>query len=314
MNTLLIAGSDCTVGANIALTLSDKYNVVAVSFSQPQDLDGCQNETLARPTNSSVQQLIDEHQPDWILHCGVAGEWTWDQSGDIASATLIDEVRWWSQICEKEDIDFTLMSSDAVFTGPWMFHEEDSDGQCDSQHAQTIRAIEREARAWNPDTLVVRTTAFGWTPESLGEGCIEQIQQLFESGQIHKLHSMRHATPILATELAEIVVKAVEEGLTGIYHVAGAERINPVQFGRRFSELFDMTWPISVAASQFDNGSRSNTYGNGETSLLTKKIRMALCLPMPTITESLTRLREQQFNGFRDRLNAGATNVHRKVA
>jgi len=41
---------------------------------------------------------------------------------------------------------------------------------------------------------------------------------------------MRHSTPILATDFAEILERAYQQKLRGTYHLAGAERINPFRF------------------------------------------------------------------------------------
>lgn len=313
MKKLLIAGSDNTVGSNIALTLSEHFQVITCSTSPTFQIDGCQAETLTRTSRDSIQSIIANHHPDWIIHCGIAGEWSWDQTSPDLSPDMIDEIRWWSQATEQQDIDFTLISSDSVFTGPWMFHEEDSHGLSETNHANIARSIEREALAWNENCLVVRTNAFGWTPGNIKDGAMEQLQLILERGHLDQIHCQRHATPILATELAECLESAVAEKLVGIYHIAGAERVNPIQFARRFSELFDLNWPLRMTGGASDQNPQAS-YGHGETSLMTKKIRKALCVPMPTLTESLDRLREQQFNGYCDRMNAGSEAAHRKVA
>ena len=111
---------------------------------------------------------------------------------------------------------------------------------------------------------------------------------------------------MLATDLAAIIEHAYQERLTGIFHVAGGERINPLEFTKRLSKVFGLTMselPRATVLNECPSG-----FANGESSLHTRKIRRALSISMPMLDDGLQRLFDQQQNGFLNRLN----NEHEK--
>ena len=153
--------------------------------------------------------------------------------------------------------------------------------------------------AAHSEALIIRTNAFGWSPT--GEGLIESLFQQIEGHRIVDQDHIRHATPILASDLADIIERAVAEELTGIYHVAGAERVSPMAFAQRLADQFDLPWLASRRETSLSE--RPAGFGAGESSLQTKKIRKALCVAMPMIAEGLDRLSRQQVDGHRDALH-----------
>ena len=190
-----------------------------------------------------------------------------------------------------------MVSSDSVFTGPWVFHDEESACVCNSREARTIRRAEKAAGQHCPGALIARTNVFGW---SHSDGWIERTVADLETGDSGPFDYQRHATPILATDFAEILERAWAANLEGVFHIAGTERINPNLFVRKLAEEFGLHAPEPVNGNRLVE--RPVGYGCGETSLHTTRIRNALGIPLPTATDGLIRLREQKLNEFSDSL------------
>ena len=184
-----------------------------------------------------------------------------------------------------------------------MFHAENSSSLCSSAAAQAARDVEARVLENCPDALIVRTHAFGWQPGDK-PGWIESLLTKLERGFDTDLDCTRYASPILASDLTEIISAAWTAGLSGIYHVAGAERVNPVQFASRLAEQFHLPIPLTMTMESLI-GCPSG-FGCGETSLQTRKIRRALGLSMPMLGEGLQRLFQQQIDGHRGRLSKRA--------
>jgi len=185
-----------------------------------------------------------------------------------------------------------------------MFHDEEGESHCTTSPATAIRALEGDIARICDDSLIVRTNAYGWSPVA-NAGWLENILALIEARRPVQLDPIRHATPILATDLAEILEKMLTEKLTGTYNVAGAERISPMGFAQRLAGQFNLPWiPARTASVQTEV---PTGFGAGECSLQTRKLRRDLCIPMPLLSESLTRLEAQQINGHREKLAPNAT-------
>ncbi|QGQ24486.1 sugar nucleotide-binding protein [Gimesia benthica] len=301
METVLVIGLDTVAGANIATCLSSRYRVVGLTSATPVSLQGCETHTYQEDDVETTQHWMSVVRPDWVVYCGVAANSSW--SVDPAKFSTKDPVlaaRNWVSAAELHSARFTHISSDAVFTGPWMFHEEDCQGMCESPEAELVRAIEREVSLCN-NTLIIRTNVFGWTPAAYGTGQVEQLVQSLQDGSYSDLDCYRHGTPLLATDLAAIIEHAYQERLTGTFHVAGGERISPLEFVQRLAKQFELTVPLLPRATVMNE--RATGFANGETSLHTRKIRRALSISMPMLDDGLQRLFDQQTNGYLNRLN-----------
>lgn len=307
MDKILVAGVNTVVGANLAEALSTQHPVVAVSFDSVVQLPNCESEPeIPRNKPTAVHDLMKRIQPSRIVLCGAGAHSSWDertrpQPADVAHAKV------WIDAAHAVGSHLTLISSDAVFTGPWMFHAENSHSLCTSDESELLRQIEQHASSTSADALIVRTHAIGWQAGN-HQGWLESMLSQLERGSVGSADFARHGTPMLATDLAEVLKKSWGSGLVGTHHIAGAERISPREFALRLAAHFRLPTPATpIAGSLVD---RTTGFGCGETSLQTRKIRRALGIPLPLLDESLDKLYQQHLNGYRARLT-GQTSASR---
>jgi dTDP-4-dehydrorhamnose reductase len=163
-----------------------------------------------------------------------------------------------------------------------------------------------------PRTLVVRTNVFGWSPLPQAPGLVERLLSQGEDDTALPLDCVRHATPILATDLVEILEQAYGRRLQGVYHIGGAERVNPARFGALLAAQFNCRYTLPAQAAAL--AERRMEFGGGETSLQGRKIRNELDLALPLLREGLGRLYAQSLNGFRDRFEQSSAAVQDMVA
>jgi dTDP-4-dehydrorhamnose reductase len=293
VETILVVGTETVVGANLAAHYAERHDVVAHSCGAPVKIEGCRSVRAHGPET----ELVSASQACHVIYCGPESRSSWEpttEAGLLKSSPTVAAD--WARAAAAAGATFTMISSDACFTGPWIFHEEESTHACQTKAAGRIRAAEQAVDSVCPTALIVRTNAFGWSPT--GSGWIEQILQTIEQRRIVEQDPIRHSTPILATDLADIVERALNESLTGVFHVAGAERVSPMNFAQRLADHFDLPW-LSIRRDE-PVQERAEGFGAAECSLQTKKIRKALCVAMPMLSESLDRLSAQRFNGHRD--------------
>lgn len=309
MNKVLVAGIETVVGGNLAVCLARSQAVAGVSLSEPVSFGGC--EILPNPGSSlaEIRETIDRVKPQRIVYCGEGTTTGWEgQSQPDQSSTKL--ATHWITAAREANTHLTLISSGAIFTGPWMFHSENSQSFCPSPAADHLRQVEATAAESCPDSLIVRTHAFGWLPGGKS-GWLESLIEQLEQGKTDGLDYFRHGSPILASDLTDIISRAWTAGLSGIYHIAGAERANPVQFARRLAHYFQLPTPIPAAEFLID---RPTGFGCGETSLQTRKIRRALHVSLPMLEDGVLRLFQQHSDGFRGRLTGRSLTPASRVA
>ncbi len=300
MDKILVAGVNTVVGANLAEALSARHSVVGVSFDSNVELPTCQVEAETPRKPAGVLELLQRVNPTRIVLCGAGAESSWDASR-LPQPNDVSQAKVWINAAHQAGCHMTLISSDAVFTGPWMFHAENSHSICPSAESELLRQIEQHVADTSADALIVRTHAIGWQSGS-NHGWLESLLMNLERGSIGSVDFARHGTPMLATDLADVLKKSWESGLVGTHHIGGAERVSPREFAMRLADHFRLGKPSTpIAGSLVD---RTSGFGCGETSLQTRKIRRALGIPLPLLDESLDKLYQQHLSGYRARLTS----------
>ncbi|MFV0444328.1 MAG: sugar nucleotide-binding protein [Planctomycetaceae bacterium] len=311
MESFLVVGAETVVGANLSAWLAEQHPgavVTALSETAELGITGCVAHRGDVTSSEGAHHWVTQLTPAHVILCGPASRSSWELSDRDIDGSAVLQAHAWAVAAREAGARFTYISSDAVFTGPWMFHEEDGSGRCDSATAGRLREAEQQVLAACPEALIIRTNAFGWSPRG-EQGWLEQRLQEIRTRRLADQDFVRHATPILATDLAGILNRAWTEGLSGVHHIAGAERISPLRFVQRLAEQYQLPW-LSIRRSEALQ-ERAAGFGAGECSLQTKRIRKAICVAMPMLTEGLTRLVEQDQSGFRASLTGSTSQISR---
>ncbi len=312
MEKLVIAGVDTILGGNMAAWLSDRYEIIGLTFGDRVQIAGCSTTACPSRDPQAIQAWLTATDPHWLVYCGPWTESAWNpQQNPSQYLNASEAVLPWIRAAQAIECASTVISSDAVFTGPWMFHDEASDHFCGTAAAQALLQMEAAIAACSPATMLVRSHVFGWSPTTQSAGFIEETLSQMYAGRRLNLDCVRHATPILATDLAEILHQAYEAELSGTYHIGGAERLNPYRLGTLMANTFGC--PYTPAAPLEPLTERSTQFGSGETSLQSLKIRKALGCSLPLISEGLESLHQQSINGYRDQFGSTGTRLQEQL-
>jgi dTDP-4-dehydrorhamnose reductase len=105
--------------------------------------------------------------------------------------------------------------------------------------------------------------------------------------------------PIMADDLAEILLALLERHLSGIFHVVGSESVSKYEFARRVASAFGFDPNQVVATSMFD--AKLIAKRPRDTSLNTAKICAALERSMPNVDTGLRRFAQLRQDDYRGR-------------
>ena len=297
MDSIFVVGTDTLAGSNLAAHWTDGGQSVTGFWR-----DAGENE-LGPVSLDEARAQLAAAKPSIVVYCGAASESAWSYPAIDAAADA--DLRIWTRAVCEFGCRFTYLSSDAIFTGPWLFHAEDSTHHCQSLEAGRLRSMEELVERILPEALIVRSNLFGWSANGLG--WIETLIASLEEGKTPG-DAVRHATPILATDFATILKRAHEEDLTGRLHVGGAERVSHAAFVRMLGEEFGFEVPRAPSEVL---ATSATGFGRGETSLRSSRAKNVLNLAMPSLADGLMRLNAQNTDGFRARLGSSAGELQR---
>jgi dTDP-4-dehydrorhamnose reductase len=186
-----------------------------------------------------------------------------------------------------------------------MFSSEDDPVTALSDWASIACELEHVLR--KTAALVVRTHVYGWTSSANEPGYASLMHQALGTKQAVSVGMQCHANPILATDLADLLVLARRNRVSGLLHLAGAERVDAGEFARTLASAFG----LPAARLRFPSTAKEKLSAT-ETSLDSTRARMLLGTPMPLLREGLARFAAQA-SDFRWRLR-GSEPVHRRAA
>ena len=103
-------------------------------------------------------------------------------------------------------------------------------------------------------------------------------------------------TPIIINGLIDAIMELVLGGAKGTFHVGGSERLTKYDFALRMAEVFgyptELITPVSIDTFAF------NAVRPKDMSISSKKVQSWLQSDMPSIAESLERLRLLRQKGW----------------
>ncbi len=212
---------------------------------------------------------------------------------------------------QRAEARLTVLSTDAVFAGPRMFHDEHSSAL--SKHPLARAAVAMERALEGSGALVVRTHAYGWSPREDELSFAERVWLSLTEGLPCTIDPHAYAAPILAADLARLLWLAYERGLSGLYHIAGAERTSACRFAGELASLAGLPLPGGHAQAAMPVPSESKNLR--ETSLNTRCAQRDLASPMPMLRQGLAGLLAQIRDGARERLQGRLrTSAHAEAA
>ncbi len=235
---------------------------------------------------AAVEREFIRDQPQLVIHCAavsVTGEA--QKNPALARRVNVEATQLLASLAA--DIPLVLFSTDLVFDGRQGNYCEDDTPNPLHVYGETKLAAEALVLK-NSRHLVVRTSLNAGTSLSGIRGFDEQLHRSLQSGQGMTLFADEFRNPIPAAETARAVWNLVEQKCTGLYHVAGAEKLSRLQIG----ELLVQHWPEVTARLQ--SGLARDFPGPPralDTSLNISKAQKILSVPLPKFSDWLAAAR-----------------------
>lgn len=302
MTRFLVTGASGLLGLNFALEFCHQHEIVAVV--NQHSLDGAPFEVvqadLLEP--GRVSRLLDETRPEVIVHCAALA--LPDQSEKDPRYT--GRLNTWlpgelARETRQRGIRLVHISTDSVFDGQRGFYSEsDTPGPLNT-YARSKLAAEQEVASANADAIIARVVFYGWSLYGQ-RGLSEFFYYNLSAGKAVKGYTDVIFSPLLANDLARILVKMVEKNLTGLYHVFSSESLSKYDFGVQIARCFgldeNLIQPVSLRSAPLP-APRSP-----DLSMRVGKLEQALGEQMPDQAVGLAHLYQQWKDGYPQKLMA----------
>jgi dTDP-4-dehydrorhamnose reductase len=301
--SILVTGASGLLGANFVLT-ARKYGrcVLPVTRHHEIVLPDVRSFRADLAEEGAVIRLLDETRPSWIVHCAaMTNVDTCEERPEEAYALNTRATESLATGACAVGANMVLISTDSVFDGRRGDYRERDQPAPVNVYARTKLGAEAAVRTHLPSALVVRTNFYGWNAQdkhSLSEWIVNRL----EHGDTVPGFTDVVFSPLLATDLSEMILTLMDRSLTGLYHVAGARALSKYEFAVELARVFgfatDRIEPVSIRRSSLRAVRPLNT------SLNTDKVRRDLGVAMPGIESCLVRFKAQRESGHAQALKS----------
>jgi dTDP-4-dehydrorhamnose reductase len=293
---ILLTGVSGLLGINFAQEMMDKHEIVGVDRGK---LIKAPFKILKRDLldSDAVDSVIDSSQPDYVVNCAALADLDLcEENPDLAKQLNTDLPRRFARACKARNTPFVHISTDAVYDGQkdGYYSEEDPPNPL-GVYSKTKLDGEWAVLTENPKAIVARVNFYGWSlngRRSLAE---------FFYNNLTNNKSMSGFTdvifcPMLANDTARVLVKMLERGLKGLYHLVGAQAMSKYQFGVEIARKFKMResdiTPKSVNFSGLIAKRSNNLW------LSTRKLSTDLGEDLPDFSTGLDEFYTQHEQGY----------------
>jgi len=284
---ILITGASGLLGLNATLEAASEHTVFGQVNSNVLATDAFTVVRANLLAPGAVQQLLDDTQPDWVIHCAAqanvdACEADPAQAHELNSlvpALLAEHVA-------RGGARLLHVSTDAVFDGQRGGYTEEDQPNPLSVYARVKLEGERRVLTADPTAIVARVNLFGWSlsgRRSLAEFFFNNLS----NGQAVKGFTDVYFCPLLANHLGHIFLKMLDRELSGLYHVVNDECLSKYEFGVRIARRFGFDESLVAPASVLQGGLKAARSPN--LTLKIDKLIHALGEPVPGLSAGLER-------------------------
>lgn len=263
---------------------------VAPQFAPAWQVTGLTRADLDLLDFQAVRRAFAEQQPRLVIHCAAMSR-SPDCQANPQAAHRINVEATAALADVAQDIAFVFLSSDLVFDGKkGNYAETDPVGPL-SVYAETKVAAEKLVSA-NPRHTIIRTSLNGGSSPTGDRGFNEQMRRAWQAGESLKLFNDEFRCPIPAVATARAVWELAEQHVTGLFHLAGAERLSRAQIAQLIAERWPQLKPkIEITSRKEYRGAPRPA----DTSFNCAKVQQLLSFPLPGLTAWLQEHRDESF-------------------
>jgi dTDP-4-dehydrorhamnose reductase len=233
---------------------------------------------------AKVRELWKAKPPDLVIHCAaISKSVACQQNPDLARKVNVDLTKFLAELAA--DKPFIFFSSDLVFDGAKGNYRETDPVNPLTFYGQT--KVEAEAIVLrNPRHTVVRTSLNAGVSLARDRSFTEEIRLTWAVGKTLNLFVDEFRSPIPAIVTARAVWALASTNASGIFHLAGAERLSRLQIG----ELLAKRWPgIEARIKPASFRDYPGPPRSPDTSLNSGKIQKLLPFSLPRFSEWLAQ-------------------------
>lgn len=247
---ILISGGSGFFGWNLTKKASGSHQVVFSYFSHAVKLKGAVPVELDLRKRDRVFEIIKSFQPEAVIHTAALTDVDYcEENRELARDINENGTRNLAEAVEEGKGKLVFCSTDLVFDGNRGHYKETDQVNPLNFYAGTKVRAEEIVREVSSNYLIARVSIiYGWG-SPFSRSFTDKLLERLQSGNEAVLFRDQIRSPIYTDNLSEALLEIAEGDIKGVLHLAGSERINRYDFGKRFAETFNLDTGLIMEGS-----------------------------------------------------------------
>lgn len=245
LKKIVITGLNSVIGADL---LENKYfkNFQIIDFYHHHKAKNNHPNLIHVGCNlmdaENIYQLLSKYRPDFIIHMGAITHID-DCQTDKANGknghvwqVNVSGTKSISNYSKENSIPLIFLSTECVFSGDKTYYTEDDDVGPKNWYGETKAQAEKILKNNSLATIIRGVIAYDF---DLGKKTILSalLRSLKKKKEFYVVND-QFFTPTYIPDIHQAIVKIMQNGLTGIFHVTSPQTLTPFEFAKLVAGYF----------------------------------------------------------------------------
>jgi dTDP-4-dehydrorhamnose reductase len=238
---ILITGGTGLLGQALLHSVPEGWDVAATFHRQlPPPGSARRFRPLDISDDEAVLDAVSQARPAIVIHTASIGSVdAAERDPDSVRRINVGGLQAVARACESVGARIALISSNAVFDGSHPPYAEDAPRKA----ANAYGAIKIEAEEWLeqsglPHVVFRPIMMYGWPLPGGRSNAVTRWLGDMEAGRSVEVASDIVSMPLLVGNAADAIWAGLKGDCSGVYHLAGADRVTLVDFARETARVF----------------------------------------------------------------------------
>jgi len=246
----LITGASGLLGHKLAeLAIDAGHDVTCVYNEHPTTRGNGVQVDLRNP--GAIRKVLIKSAPDVVVHtasvtdvdlCERRPQLAMEVNGEVTG--LI------ARICDELNSSLVYVSSDYVFDGQRGHYVESDEPNPVNTYGRSKLLGEEKVSNFAGNYCTVRTSVLFGSGRDYRPNLATWLLAQLSSGKSVNVINSQYASPTLNSHLAKMLLEVAERRITGIIHLAGADRLNRYEFAVRLAREFGFDVGLLIPGAQ----------------------------------------------------------------
>lgn len=251
LHRILVVGSNGLLGQKMAeqLLRGTAYHIIlsSVEAAPVRQMESAPYHALDITAHKAVRDLVAETRPDVIINCAaMTNVDACETDRELAWKINVEGVEYLADAAKKQHATVVHVSSDYVFDGKNGPYAEGDKPEPLSYYGKSKLASENALRSSGVPHVIARTMVLYGHAAGVKANFALWLVQSLQARQTVRIVDDQIGNPTLVDDLAYGLLRAIEIGKTGLYHIAGRDIVSRYEFAVRLARVFGLDESLIV--------------------------------------------------------------------